>query len=88
MNESVVYNMDCMEYMRALPDKAFDLAIVDPPYGDAVERERERVSSASTEVKPTRMTDGRGTNRHTLNNFTVPGAKRRKPTQKEELPGF
>lgn len=34
MSESVVYNMDCMEYMRTLPDKAFDLAIVDPPYGD------------------------------------------------------
>ena len=31
MNE--VYNIDCMEYMRTLPDKAFDLAIVDPPYG-------------------------------------------------------
>lgn len=30
---SEVYNMDCMEYMKALPDKAFDLAIVDPPYG-------------------------------------------------------
>lgn len=31
-------NMDCMEYMRGLPDKAFDLAIVDPPYGiDAAE---------------------------------------------------
>jgi site-specific DNA-methyltransferase (adenine-specific) len=26
-------NMDCMEYMSSLPDKAFDLAIVDPPYG-------------------------------------------------------
>lgn len=26
-------NMDCMDYMRGLPDKAFDLAIVDPPYG-------------------------------------------------------
>ena len=26
-------NTDCMEYMRTLPDKAFDLAIVDPPYG-------------------------------------------------------
>ena len=25
-------NIDCMEYMRGLPDKAFDLAIVDPPY--------------------------------------------------------
>ena len=26
-------HMDCMDYMRGLPDKAFDLAIVDPPYG-------------------------------------------------------
>jgi DNA modification methylase len=26
-------HMDCMEYMCGLPDKAFDLAIVDPPYG-------------------------------------------------------
>ncbi len=25
-------NCDCMEYMAGLPDKAFDLAIVDPPY--------------------------------------------------------
>ena len=28
-----LYRMDCMEYMATLPDKAFDLAIVDPPYG-------------------------------------------------------
>ncbi len=26
-------NIDCMEYMAALEDNAFDLAIVDPPYG-------------------------------------------------------
>jgi site-specific DNA-methyltransferase (adenine-specific) len=26
-------NMDCMDYMATLPDKAFELAIVDPPYG-------------------------------------------------------
>jgi len=26
-------NIDCMEYMRTAPDKYFDLAIVDPPYG-------------------------------------------------------
>lgn len=25
--------MDCMEAMKEMPDKAFDLAIVDPPYG-------------------------------------------------------
>ena len=30
---NVAYNMDCMEAMRQMPDKAFDLAVVDPPYG-------------------------------------------------------
>ena len=30
---SEVYNMDCMEYMKGIPDKFFDLAVVDPPYG-------------------------------------------------------
>ena len=29
-------NMDCMEYMAGLPDKAFDLSCVDPPYGIGV----------------------------------------------------
>ena len=33
MAEQIALNVDCMEYMRTLPDKAFDLAIVDPPYG-------------------------------------------------------
>ena len=28
-----LYNVDCMEYMKGLPDNHFDLAIVDPPYG-------------------------------------------------------
>ena len=27
------YNMDCMDGMKEIPDKYFDLAIVDPPYG-------------------------------------------------------
>ena len=27
------YNMDCMEGMKEFPDKYFDLAVVDPPYG-------------------------------------------------------
>jgi site-specific DNA-methyltransferase (adenine-specific) len=30
---SEVYNIDCMEYMRGMPDNAFALAIADPPYG-------------------------------------------------------
>ena len=32
---SEVFNMDCVEYMRTLPDNHFDIAICDPPYGDA-----------------------------------------------------
>ena len=31
------YNMDCMEGMKEIPDKYFDLAIVDPPYGIGVD---------------------------------------------------
>ena len=50
---NVAYNMDCMEYMRSLPDKAFDLAVVDPPHGDGsqsvnAERERERPGTTAS----------------------------------------
>ena len=34
---SEVYNMDCVAGMREYPDKYFDLAIVDPPYGIGAE---------------------------------------------------
>lgn len=30
---NVAYNVDCMDYLRTVPDKYFDLACVDPPYG-------------------------------------------------------
>ena len=30
---SEVHHIDCMEYIRTLPDQCFDLAIADPPYG-------------------------------------------------------
>ena len=33
MAKQIAYNMDCMEYMKTLPDKAFELCICDPPYG-------------------------------------------------------
>ena len=32
---SAFLNADCMDVMREYPDNFFDLAIVDPPYGDA-----------------------------------------------------
>ena len=34
MSQIKLLNIDCMEYMRTVPDKYFDLAIVDPPYFD------------------------------------------------------
>ena len=33
MPEQIAYNVDCMEYMATVPDKYFDLAVGDPPYG-------------------------------------------------------
>ena len=36
--ESITYNMDCMEYMKPLPDKVFDLVVSDPPYFSRPER--------------------------------------------------
>lgn len=35
MPVSEAHNLDCMAYMQKLPDKFFDLAVVDPPYGIA-----------------------------------------------------
>lgn len=48
-------HMDCMEYMLGLPDKAFDLAIVDPPYGIEVSAQRlssNRPTAKWTNPKP------------------------------------
>lgn len=39
------FNIDCMEYMATLPDKAFDLAIVDPPYGIGIDGQKECICS-------------------------------------------
>lgn len=35
---NIAENVDCMEAMKKLPDKAFDLAVVDPPYFSGPER--------------------------------------------------
>lgn len=45
---SEVYNCDCLEYMRSLPDKCFDLCIADPPYGiNADVRQQNRAGKKS-----------------------------------------
>lgn len=37
---SEVYNTDCVEYMKTLPDGFFDLAVADPPYGIFSDKKR------------------------------------------------
>ena len=91
MATSLTYNIDCMEYMKTLPDNAFDLAVVDPPYGDGLqERERDRGAdsvNASTDTstrpftqyrtKPLLLRGGADTDRaRTSRNRTEPGVTR------------
>ena len=33
-----IYNMDCMDGMKEIPDNYFELAIVDPPYGIGISK--------------------------------------------------
>ncbi len=39
----MIINIDCMEYMAGLEENAFDLAIVDPPYGLGMDNQEVRV---------------------------------------------
>jgi site-specific DNA-methyltransferase (adenine-specific) len=50
MPVSEVKNIDCIEGMKSFPDKFFDLAIVDPPYGikESAHRARSRTKLAKT----------------------------------------
>lgn len=35
-----LYNRDCMEAMKEIPDKYFELAICDPPYGIGIDSQK------------------------------------------------
>jgi len=60
--KSVVYNQDCLEAMRQMDDKAFDLAIVDPPFGWGSEMFLNRPTSSKRENKLGVKYDLRGWN--------------------------
>jgi len=48
-----LFNTDCMEFMAGLPDKAFDLAIVDPDFGLG-----DRISNGGTWAAKWKREDG------------------------------
>lgn len=45
---NIAINANCMDIMRQYPDKYFDLAVVDPPYGGGGGSLSERPASADT----------------------------------------
>jgi site-specific DNA-methyltransferase (adenine-specific) len=55
MLQSGFYNMDCMDGMAQFPDKYFELAIVDPPYGIGNFNMK---NGGSATKKRNRVTDG------------------------------
>lgn len=57
---SETYNIDCLEYMRTMPDGFFDLAVVDPPYGIGRNWNKDRSSKFYG-------------HRSTYDNATIPG---------------
>ena len=42
--KSEVFNMDCIEGMKQYPDKYFELAIVDPPYGLGIDGQKKSIN--------------------------------------------
>lgn len=66
------YNLDCMEGMKDFPDNFFELAIVDPPYGDASENRGgvEQVRAAVQQVQESTS------NQRTVGNQTAHGVIR------------
>jgi site-specific DNA-methyltransferase (adenine-specific) len=83
---SIVYLMDCMDLLKQIPEKYFDLAIVDPPYRDAEDNQptkdmRNNGTIANFGNKPTReyfdLLFNRTNNQIIwgANNFTLPNYK-------------
>lgn len=40
MSTQTIINADCLEYMKTLPDKSFDLCLTDPPYGIGIDGQK------------------------------------------------
>jgi site-specific DNA-methyltransferase (adenine-specific) len=53
-----LYNCDCMEYMKDIPDKYFDLSIVDPPYG--INRSGQRLTICKNKKHNRKYFENRG----------------------------
>lgn len=60
---NIAHNCDCMDFMKAIPDKHFDLAIIDPNYGigeDGKTNNSRGSAAGANKWKGTRNTTGAG----------------------------
>ena len=46
-----VYNADCLEIMRSMPDKCVDLVLTDPPYGLGISGQKENIKNKKSDRK-------------------------------------
>lgn len=65
-----LYNMDCMDLMKQFPDKHFELAIVDPPYGIKESGSNNYTRSKLTRAKDYKAFYGKDANSPSLDYFT------------------
>ena len=54
---SKIHNIDCLDFMRSLPDKCIDLTLTDPPYGvdfeyDSINDTRDALASLVSSFMP------------------------------------
>ena len=53
IGKATLHNIDCMELLKATPDKFYNLAIIDPPYGINVNHNMgRRTGNKSSDFKP------------------------------------
>ena len=50
MNDMLIYNTDCLQYMHTMPDKSVDLIVTDPPYEVATQAGSGSLSSSVDRV--------------------------------------
>ena len=44
MELNKIHNMDCLEFMKTVPDKYFDLVLTDPPYGIGIDGQKQSIN--------------------------------------------
>lgn len=72
------YNRDCLEALKEYPDKAFDLAIVDTPYGNNFTSRHKIVDSYSYMVSDNEKPRAFGGNKGLMRGYTNKSATKSK----------